>query len=76
MTLLLLAAWLPARLVTSCLQNARAPKPDKTGKKGQGSLVEMGVVCACKRPENKCGIVCVCIKYGEMDLRLRYGAGD
>ena len=40
MTLLLLAAWLPARLVT-CLQNARAPKRDKTGekKKGQGSLV-------------------------------------
>jgi len=48
MTLLRLAAWFPPRLVTSCLQNARAPKRDETGgKKGQCSLVGMGVVCVC-----------------------------
>jgi len=81
MTLLLLAAWLPARLVT-CLQNARAPKRDKTGekkKKGRAGLWERNgterngtaVVCACKRPENECGIVCVYIKCGEVDCAVR-----
>jgi len=36
MTLLLLAAWLPARFMTTGLQNARATKGKKTKKKGGG----------------------------------------
>ena len=39
MTLLLLAAWLPARVVT-CLQMARATKRDRTEKKGRGVVWE------------------------------------
>jgi len=48
MTLLLLAAWLPARFVMSCLQDAHKMKLDRTKKtKGQRSCVGTGAVCEC-----------------------------
>jgi len=42
MTLFFLAAWLAARLVTSCLEKARAPKQEQTGKKGRAFEWERG----------------------------------
>jgi len=55
MTLFFLATWLAARLVTSCLESARAPKQEQTEKKsaGQSSGNLDGAVCACERRENK-----------------------
>jgi len=44
-TPMLLAAWLPARLVTPCFQNVRASKRDMTG----GKVQSCAVLCGDKR---------------------------
>ena len=44
-TPLLLAAWLPARLVMPCFQNVRASKRDMTG----GKVLRSAVLCGDKR---------------------------
>ena len=67
MTLLLLATWLPTRLVTSCLENARAPKQNKTGKKRAGqSCGDGSSVCAQLTGERVWENVC--IKCGKVDF--------
>jgi len=65
MMLLFLAAWLAARLVISCLENAHAPNQEQTGEKKAGqSSGNRSSVCVCKRPENKEQLEHVCVIQG------------
>jgi len=68
MTRLLLAAWLPARFVTSCLQNASAMKQDKILKSGRTVEWERKqcVSASGRRTKSSQG-VCV-IQWGEVDI--------
>ena len=64
-TPLLLAAWLPARLVTPCFQNVRATKRDMTAGKVQSSAVLCGDKQVCGlASERRAMTVCVCIRCG------------
>jgi hypothetical protein len=75
-TTLLLAAWLPARLVTSCLQNAHALKRDKTGKKRvEQSWGNRSSVCVQVTGERMWDSVYV-LSVVKWILQLRYDAED
>ena len=61
-TPLLLAAWLPARQVTSCLQNVRAPKRDTTGRKSAvQSCVARSECVGWQAKGERMLSVCVCV---------------